>query len=528
MKMRLFLPIFIIFSQLTSATIINIPADYPTIQHGISASSYGDTVLVQPGTYIENIDFNGSKITLGSLFLTTGDTSYIEQTIIDGDSAGSVVVFENGEDSSTTITGFTIQRGENLDYAAGINCYNSSNPRISYNYIRGNNGDRGSGIDCRENSSPYVYKNIIEDNYGIWGSGVYCYYSSPIITDNIIRNNSSGDYGIIFSYNGLPVISNNIIIANVVDDEYSGMIHIEYGSAVIFNNVINNNSSQGIYCQYADSSIIFNNSISENTRGITCFRSPSSIIHNNTISRNSDVGIYCSSHLNVDSPVIFGNNINGNARGGIFCYFASSPIIINNTINGNTNIHGSGFGVKCEFTSYPIIVNTILWSNSVNTFREIISDTIPAPLVSYSNIQDTLWPGEGNISIDPLFRDSANGDLHLMSTECGDPDDSPCIDSGSPHIGDSLLDCSWGLGTIASDMGAYGGGDTLMVSTIVINVPGDYPTIQQAIDASSNGDTVLVQAETYYENINLNGHNYRVHLVHHYRRRRRGACHHYR
>ena len=60
-----------------TATIINVPADYDTIQHAIDASSDGDTVLVQPGTYYENIDFDGHNTHLASLFLTTGDTSYM-------------------------------------------------------------------------------------------------------------------------------------------------------------------------------------------------------------------------------------------------------------------------------------------------------------------------------------------------------------------------------------------------------------------------------------------------------------------
>jgi len=59
-----------------SATIINIPDDYPTIQEGIDASTDGDTVLVQPDTYVENINFNGHNITVGSLFLTTGDSLF--------------------------------------------------------------------------------------------------------------------------------------------------------------------------------------------------------------------------------------------------------------------------------------------------------------------------------------------------------------------------------------------------------------------------------------------------------------------
>ena len=51
---RLF-SIFISAFTILSATIINIPSDYSTIQEGINASVDGDTVLVAQGNYIENL-----------------------------------------------------------------------------------------------------------------------------------------------------------------------------------------------------------------------------------------------------------------------------------------------------------------------------------------------------------------------------------------------------------------------------------------------------------------------------------------
>jgi len=50
----------------SAASIINVPDDQATIQDGINATVNGDTLRVAPGTYSENITFNGKLITVTS------------------------------------------------------------------------------------------------------------------------------------------------------------------------------------------------------------------------------------------------------------------------------------------------------------------------------------------------------------------------------------------------------------------------------------------------------------------------------
>src|SRR6187551_376200 len=64
--------------------VLAVPAKYRSIQAAIDSAKPGDTVVVAPGRYYENIRFKGKGIVVASQFLRSRDATDIERTIIDG------------------------------------------------------------------------------------------------------------------------------------------------------------------------------------------------------------------------------------------------------------------------------------------------------------------------------------------------------------------------------------------------------------------------------------------------------------
>jgi hypothetical protein len=203
------------------ATVINVPLDQPTIQNGIDAAVHGDTVLVDIGTYVENIDFLGKNIVVGSNFLVTSDTAYIFQTIIDGNQNAIVVTLDNGVDSTCYLCGFTIKNGHR-----GIDCSGLSSPVISHCLITENvalsHFDVGVGITITD-ASPIIKNCVIFNNseragilgrgWGIQSDG-YNYNVPKIINTSIVWNPDLSGGGFASYSQSFPVLINCIIWNN--------------------------------------------------------------------------------------------------------------------------------------------------------------------------------------------------------------------------------------------------------------------------------------------------------------------------
>ena len=242
--------LFFLFPLSLYARQIHVPDDQQTIQRAIEISAEGDTVLVHPGTYTENIDFLSKSITVGSLMLTTGDSAYVINTIIDGDRNGeSAVQISNVENEDAFLSGLTITNSL-ADFGGGVNCLESV-ATIENCLVRLNTAYQfGGGIACIS-SSMFINNCTIQenetDNGG--GGGIYCDESTLAILYCNISYNSTDiiDGGGIYSRHSNPYITNCTIAENSVDSHGGGVFCRDLSEIIITNTILWDNLPQEIW-----------------------------------------------------------------------------------------------------------------------------------------------------------------------------------------------------------------------------------------------------------------------------------------
>jgi len=320
--------IFCSFSQLIiSQSIKRVPSQFPKIQEAINQAANGDTIIVEPGTYFENLNLLGKKIILASQYLENFNILNIARTIIDGGNLSSVIECSSGEDSTTYIVGFTIQNGH-------AHLINNSN---------------GGGIKVL-NSGLSIFNCIIKNNKA--------------------ESSGGGFYG------------NNISSLTIKDCDFSGNtavlngggIAIDTGQCSINNSRIQNNlafSGGGIYIYMAPALIL-------------------NCIINNNVALSSGGGICASqkSDYTLQSSTLFTNQA---ALGGAICNRTSlTPVFINVTLAYNNAIEKGGAVYNSGLKSKNTIINSILYYNVSSSANQIYCSDSSSLALAYNDIESGI------------------------------------------------------------------------------------------------------------------------------------------
>jgi parallel beta-helix repeat protein len=435
---------------------IHVPADVPTIQGAIQSASSGDTILVAPGTYRENIDFLGKAITVEG---ASADT-----TILQGGSApGAVVRFISGEGRGSVLSNFTIQGGVPafVPDAGGILIYRAS-PTIQNNIIQNNTGCGIGGFD----SSPLIAGNLIT------GTSALQQYELIAVCRDPQGDNSEPNTG--NPAQGIPANGSAILLAG---------LPIDGRQAQIIGNTIKNNkaylSPGGIWLADAGAPLIENNIIANNYSDVfgaldAAGNTAPAIIQNLIYDNVSD-------STKLFNPVGVANisiSIVGYAPafGGITAVFAENTVVDNLALYQSTTYQGpSQFAVGHGPTPVPIYNNLIVGGGVLPAVGcdELVDTSDVAPLLSHNDILVTgggaapvagscagQMGSNGNISVDPLFASTDTTAPNPFQIQL----QSPAVDTGDNNAPDlpsedilahPRIQNAKGLPSAIIDMGVY-------------------------------------------------------------------------
>ncbi len=467
-----------------------------TVAGALAVANEGDRVWVAAGTYherIRNRTSGGISIDVALYGGFAGTEIALEQrdvaanpTILDGDSAGTVVTIDSFAGPAMRVDGFRIRNG---DAAMGGGMLISvAAPTVANNDLLGNGADFGGGIavvgyrTIPPEAHAVIESNVIQVNRaGSGGGGIAVVGASPDIVGNVLlRNTTGGEGGGIgvwvseSSRVSRPRIRRNFIFENAANLTTPGLVSGGGGIYATERNIGGEPVNFGICAPRIDNNVVAANAAIACGGGIAIVNAetePAPVV-NNTVVANSGSGI---------------------------CWGMARPTLANNIVARNT------WGLE-EDPGNPYaasISHNDVWGN-------ILHDRA----TDYHQLADRTG-SDGNISVDPLLVAYGSGRLRLQPG-------SPCIDAGSdaqvePGATDvdgqtRILGARVDIGADESDGTVWedvprivrvrpGGDDAADGSTWILAKA----TVQNAVEAAwaAGGGEVWVEQGIYEEHVTL-------------------------
>jgi predicted outer membrane repeat protein len=268
-----------------------VPTDYPTITEALAGSSFGDTIVIEPGTYAENLNLGGKDIRL----IGRGEP---EAVIIDGGLLGSVITGIAEEEitlANLTLTGGYAENGGGVRIAGGavLNLFNV--------VIRDNFATQHGGGIYIDRGTLNVDGMILANNWagesggGLFGERLEMDFRHAQVLANRAENGGGGFYvwssenrtwhteNSIFAYNTAPegsaikqygqntdhYVTNNTFVDNHTDTtDGIGTYQVLSGEAILLNNLFAYNSAEPIMAAGAGTLFPLHNGIWANSGSI--------------------------------------------------------------------------------------------------------------------------------------------------------------------------------------------------------------------------------------------------------------------
>ncbi len=332
----------------TTLTVCSSGCTYNSIQVAINASSTGDAIEVQSGTYYENVDVNKQLILRG---IDNGGG----KPVVDAGGTGSAITLSAG---NSVLEGFAARNsGEWPNAGVKVNsnnnniknntASNNSNNGISLNSssnntLSNNTASNNSwiGIHLDDSSNNTLSNNTASSN---WHGISLLYSSNNTLSNNTASNN--GKFGIDLWSSSNNTLSNNTAntLSNNTDsnNEYSIGIYLDSSSNNTLSNNTDSNNRYGIQLYLSNNNTLSNNTASNNGGGIDLYSSSNNTLSGNNASNNDGAGISLGSSSN--NNTLSSNNVSNNRNGGgIYLSYSSNNAIYNNYFNNTINAQDNG------------------------------------------------------------------------------------------------------------------------------------------------------------------------------------------